>query len=247
MTTPDYSPFARQYARARPTYPVELFARLRSLVDRHELAWDCATGNGQAALGLADHFERVIATDISAEQIRQATPHARVEYRVAASEHSEIDDGSVDLVTVASAVHWFDLEAFSEEVRRVVRRGGVLAVWTYHVGYVDPPFDGLFLRLYREVLSEYFAEGARLVDDRYESLHLPGVPIRVEPFAMRADWTLERLLAFIASWSGTQRYIEVRGEDPVREIADDLRALWGPTEGVRTIRWPLFLRASRLA
>src|SRR5574341_2011719 len=108
--SPDYSPFARQYAESRPKYPAELFSYLAALVDRHHLAWDCATGNGQAALDLVKHFERVIATDVSAEQIRHAVPHPQIEYRVARAEQSGLEDQSVDLVTVASALHWFDLD-----------------------------------------------------------------------------------------------------------------------------------------
>ncbi len=246
MTTPDYSPYAQQYARSRPTYPDELFAYLASLVQRHDRAWDCATGNGQAALALAKHFQQVIATDISAEQIRNAFQHPRIEYRVARSEESGLDDASIDLVTVASGVHWFDLDRFFREVRRVVRPGGVLAVWSYHIGHVDPPFDQIFLRFYQNVLSPYFAPGAELVDARYETLNLPGEQIDGKSFHVRANWKYEQMLAFIESWSGTQKYMEEKGEDPARLIEDELKSLWGPPEKIHAIRWPLFFRAARL-
>jgi SAM-dependent methyltransferase len=246
MKSPDYSPYAGKYAQSRPSYPAELFTHLASLVDRRRLAWDCATGNGQAAVRLADYFEQVIATDISPEQIRHAMPHSRVEYRVARSEQSGLDESSVDLVTVASALHWFDLEAFYAEVQRVVRPGGVLAAWTYHVGHVEPPLDRIFARLYDDVLSPYFTPGARLVDQRYETIVLPGDPLDGIDLHVSATWNLDQMLAFIESWSGTQQYIQARGENPVALIAEDLEELWGAREIVHTVRWPLYIRISRL-
>lgn len=246
MTSPDYSPYARQYAESRPRYPAELFAYLATLVEPRHLAWDCATGNGQAALGLAGHFERVIATDRSAEQIRHAVRHPQIEYRVAHSERSELDERSTDLVTVAAALHWFDLERFHSEVRRVLRPGGVLAAWTYHVAHAEPPFGRVLGRFYREVLSPYFAPGARLVDERYETITLPGEPIERGEFYVSATWDLPRLHAFIRSWSGTQRYLQEQGEDPIALIAEELEDLWGESQSAHTLRWPLYLRIARL-
>lgn len=246
INSPDYSSYAQQYAQARPTYPVDLFSYLASLVKNRNLAWDCATGNGQAALALTKHFKQIIATDISAEQIKQAIPHPQVEYRVAKSEQSGLEDKSVDLVTVASALHWFDLDSFYTEVQRVVRPGGVLAAWSYHVGYVEPPFDELFLRFYQDVLYDYFAPGARLVDDRYENIMLPREAIDARQFYMIADWNLNQMLAFMRSWSGTQQYIQDRGKDPIELIGDELEEIWDNPDKVHTIRWPLFIRISRL-
>lgn len=243
---PDFSPFAREYASSRPGYPPELFADLAALARRRELAWDCATGNGQAAVGLAEHFERVIATDISDAQIRNGIAHPRVEYRVVSSESSGLADHSVDLITVASAIHWFDIEAFLAEARRVARAGAVLAAWSYHIGHVEAPFDAVFARFYHDVLFSYFDPKARIVDDRYESLVLPGEPLETGEYRMTVRWNLDQMLAFIASWSGTRAYIEKHGTDPVDAIADELAGVWGARDEIHTIRWPLYLRASRL-
>jgi SAM-dependent methyltransferase len=245
-TSADFSPFAEQYARSRPGYPAGLFSYLASLVDRRRLAWDCATGNGQAALGLARYFERVIGTDISEKQLIHAANHPQIEYRMASAEQSGLDDASVDLVTVASAIHWFDLNRFFVEVTRVLRPGGILAAWTYHVGHVEAPFDELFARFYREVVSPYFAPGARLVDDRYAAIALPGMHIDAADFYVSATWTFDEVIAFINSWSGTQQYIQDRGEDPVAVIAGELEALWGKREEVHELRWPLYIRIARL-
>jgi SAM-dependent methyltransferase len=243
---PDYSAVADAYARTRPHYPPELFAFLASLVEPRRLAWDCATGSGQAAVDLAEHFERVLATDLDAEQVARARAHPRVTYRVASAEKSGIASDSIDLVTVAAAVHWFDLERFFEEVRRVVRPGGVLAAWSYHVGHIEPPFDEAFAPFYRDVVAPYFAAGAKLVDDRYEGLELPGEPIVTERFHVIASWDLAHTLAFVDSWSGTHQYIERRGRSPVPLLARALEPLWGDPAQTRVLRWPLYLRVSRL-
>jgi SAM-dependent methyltransferase len=245
-SSPDYSPYARQYAQSRPGYPPELFAYLASLVDRRHLAWDCATGNGQAAAELVKFFDQVIATDISAEQIGQAVPRPGIDYRVAGSERSGLEDRSVDLIAVASAMHWFDLDRFYTEVTRVARPGAILAAWTYHVGYVDPPFDRVLGRFYNEIVSPYFAAGARLVDDRYETITLPGAPIHGRTFHVSAAWNLDQMLAFVRSWSGTQEYIRQRGTDPIALIARELESLWGDRTRIQPVRWPLYIRISKL-
>jgi len=246
MQRPDFSAYARQYALARPTYPVELFDWLAGLVSEHGAVWDCATGNGQAAVALAGHFDTVVATDISEQQIANAHLHHRVHYRVAPAEASGLADASVDLVTVASAVHWFDLDAFGREASRVLRPHGVLAVWTYHVGHMASPFDDLFGRIYRETLHAHFPDSVRLVDECYATVDLPGTPIDSPDFTMTADWTLDQLLAFADSWSGVQAALEKTGAHPLDAYRDELAALWGDPEAARTLRWPLYVRATRM-
>jgi SAM-dependent methyltransferase len=247
VASPDFSPFAAAYARSRPRYPAELFDWLAAQCPRRDAAWDCATGNGQAALGLAGRFARVVATDRSAEQLRHAPARPGVEWRAAPAESSGLADASIDLVTVAAAVHWFDLPAFLVEVARVARPGAVLAVWTYHVGRVEPPFDGFFHRLYWETLKPYFAPQTRLVDEGYATLALPGEALAAPRFEMRAEWTAAQALDFVASWSGSQAFRAARGVDPGGLVRDEAERLWGGEEASRTLRWPLHLRAVRLA
>jgi SAM-dependent methyltransferase len=245
-TVPDFSPWADQYAHSRPRYPDELFEFLAGLCVRRELAWDCATGNGQAALGLTRHFARVIATDASAEQIRHARPDPRIDYRVATAESSGLTDHSADLVTVAAAVHWFEPSAFASELARVARAGAVLAVWTYHVGIVAPPFGELFDRLYWGKLKPYFAPQTRQVDERYLGLELPGEPVATPELSVEVEWPMARLLAFVDSWSGSQEYQRATGRVPSAEIAAELEAIWGDPATIRRLSWPLFLRVQKL-
>lgn len=246
MKSPDYSPYAKRYAQSRPGYPAELFEYLASLTELHDAAWDCATGSGQAARSLVKYFDKVVATDISGEQIKNAGKHNRIEYRVAHSEKSGIMNQSVNLITVASALHWFNLPEFYKEVKRVIVPGGVIGVWTYHIGYIKSPFDELFLHFYQDILAPYFNEGAKLVDNKYAEITLPGTPIESKDFSVSVNWNLTDMLNFIESWSGTQHYIKVNKKNPVMLIEKELRRLWGDPGKIQTLRWPLFLKISRL-
>jgi ubiquinone/menaquinone biosynthesis C-methylase UbiE len=241
-----FSHASDDYRRWRPRYPAALFAWLGSVSPSTALAWDCATGNGQAALGLASPFERVVATDRSDEQIRHAHRHPRIEYRVASAEASGLEAGSVDLVTVAAAAHWFEPEPFAHELARVVRPGGVLAAFTYHLAHVAPPFDEPFGWLYWTVLKPYFAPATRYVDERYETLPLPGSPIPAPAFEVTAEWSLDEALAFVGTWSGAATYRDETGDDPIERIRPALTRAWGNASARRTLRWPLFLRVQRL-
>jgi SAM-dependent methyltransferase len=243
---PDFSPLAATYARVRPSYPAPLYEWLAGLARRHELAWDCATGNGQAALGLARYFGRVVATDKSAEQLSHAPGHPRVEYRLASADRSGLDTGSTDLVTIAAALHWLDFASFFGEVERVVRPGGVLAAWTYHTAICEPPFDGAFHRLYWDVLRPYFDDRVRYVDDKYAGIEMPGEPIAAPPFSLSVEWTLADALDYVRTWSGAHVFLETTGNDPAEIIRDELAPLFGDEAGTRTVHIPLFVRASRL-
>ncbi len=243
---PDFSPLAATYARVRPTYPPALYEWLAELVERRELAWDCATGNGQAARGLAAHFARVVATDHSAEQLAHAPSHPRVEYRLAAADRSGLAGGSADVVTVAAALHWLDFASFFAEAERVLRPGGVLAAWTYHTAICEPPFDRAFHRLYWDVLRPYFDDRVRYVDERYATIAMPGSPIAAPSFTLEAHWTLDAALDYVRSWSGAHAYRETTGVDPAELVRDELAPLFGDASTVRIVRIPLFVRASRL-
>lgn len=243
---PDFSPFARTYARARPRYPQELYAWLASVCTARRLAWDAATGNGQAAVGLAAEFERVIATDLSSGQIAEAEPHPRVEYRVGAAERSGLADRSIDLVAVATALHWLPLDRFFPEVRRVLRPGGVFAAWTYHTGICDPPFDGVLHRFYWEIARPHFAPGVQIVDDLYRTVDFPGEKIASPTFHLVADWSFEQALDYLRSWSGVAALRERTGEDLVAGFAPELAPFWDDPQATRRFRMPIVLEARRL-
>jgi hypothetical protein len=241
-----FSRRAAEYARHRPLYPPELFAWLASVAPARRLAWDCGTGIGLAALGLVAHFERVVATDASEEQLGLAVPHERIEYRAGRAEDVRLDPGSVDLVTVAAAIHWFEFDAFYDAVRRVAAADAVIAAWTYHLSVIDPALDAVLERYAFDTLAAHWPERFRYVDQHYGTLPFPFYALPHPPFEMRAEWDLERLAGFIASWSGAMRYRQATGRNPVDAIRPALARAWGDPARVRTIRWPLYLRAGRV-
>lgn len=240
-----FSKQAGDYARFRPEYPGALFDYLASLAPGRRLAWDCGTGNGQAARGLVERFDRVVATDASPDQLRQATPHDRIEYRVERAEDVRLIAGSVDLVTVAAAVHWFDLEPFYGAVRRVLVPGGVLAVWTYHMSVIDPAIDPILDDYYYRVLDGFWPDSFRHVVAHYRTLPFAFDEIAAPEFEVRLAWTLERFAGFLNTWSATQRYRDTHGEHPVSLIWPALAAAWGEPDRERLVRWPLYLRVGR--
>jgi ubiquinone/menaquinone biosynthesis C-methylase UbiE len=245
-----FSSLAKDYARHRPQYPQELYNWLAPLAPARTLAWDCATGNGQAATGLANVFERVIATDASQEQINAAAPHERVEYRVATAEDSGLDDYSADICTVAQAVHWFDFEKFYAEVRRVVRPDGIIAVWTY--ASIEPlantDITSIMDNFYHKV-RPYFPDERRWVDEEYQTIPFPfeELPtVSLPTFFMEAAWNLDDVLGYYRSWSGVKAFQQQYGTSPVEEVASGLRAVWTIPEEPLTMRWKLHLRVGRV-
>ena len=241
-----FSGAAAEYARFRPRYPAALFSYLSALVPSEALAWDCATGSGQAAVALAAHLSRVVATDASAEQIAHAEPHPRVEYRVAAAERSGLDAASVELVTVAQALHWFDLPAFYAEVQRVLRPGGVLAVWCYgHMVLPSEALQNALDRFYSVTVGPYWPPERSLVEAGYGSLPFPFVELAAPAFAMEMRTSLDGLLGYLGTWSATQRYIQATGRDPVPELGSEAAKHWGDPQAQRVVRWPLSLRVGR--
>lgn len=242
-----FSGHAREYAQLRPRYSGAMFDYLASLAPARDLAWDCGTGNGQAALALAERFLSVVATDASAEQIRHAFRHERIEYRVEPAEATSVDDRSVDLVTVGTAAHWFDFDRFYMEIRRVAKPGGVLAVWTYHFPHsLGRDVDRAVERFYHETLRGFWPAEIRHLEEHYRTLPFPFDEIEPPAFTMEADWTLDDLMGFMSSWSASRRYREHHGRDPVVEVGDELRAAWGRADTPRRISWPLHFRIGRV-
>jgi len=240
-----FSKQAGDYVRFRPRYPTALFDYLASMAPARRLAWGCGTGKGQAARGLVGHFERVVATDASPDQLGHAAPHPRIEYRVARAEDVALTAASVDLVTVATAVHWFDMERFYEVVRRALVDHGVLAVWTYHMSVIDPAIDRILDDYYHRVLGRYWPESFRHVVAHYRTLPFPFDEIVAPEFDVRSRLTLDQFAGFLNSWSATQRYRDEHGEHPVSLIWPALTEAWGDAARERTVRWPLYLRVGR--
>ena len=242
-----FSGAAREYAVYRPRYPDALFRTLTSLAPSRRLAWDCATGNGQAALGLASFFDRVLATDASIAQLSRASKHPAVVYAQTHAERPCVRDAAVDLITVAQALHWFHLRDFFQAARRALVPRGVLAVWSYGVARVTPGIDRELDDFYHRIVGPYWPPERAMVESGYRGLEFPfdDVPIASPPMA--AEWTLGDLAGYLRTWSATLRYQAERGEDPVTRLARSIEPLWGGPNARRRVVWPLSVRAGRVA
>jgi hypothetical protein len=241
-----FSQQAAAYAIHRPGYPAALFQYLASVCPRQERAWDTATGNGQAATGLARHFANVIATDASRNQVANAKPHPGVRYMVAASEHSPLAPASIDLTTIAAALHWLDLDAFYREVTRVSRPAALLAAWTYDPPSIDPAIDEVVRDFSTNTLASYWPPERRYVDRHYQTIPFPFERLPVPSFEARAEWDLNQLLNYVGTWSAVVRGRAATGTDLVAGLEQQLLPLWEPAAHIRVIRWQLFLLVGRV-
>ncbi|MCD6062764.1 MAG: methylase involved in ubiquinone/menaquinone biosynthesis [Flavipsychrobacter sp.] len=237
-----FSKQSATYAASRPKYPDELYDFIFGITQNFDTAWDCGTGNGQAAMRLAGRFAQVIATDLSEKQISYAVPKENIIYKVARAEDSGLDDNSVDLVTVGTALHWFDFDKFYSEVARVARKGARIIVWVYAPFRSESAIDEILDNFTYKLLGPYWDAERKWVDEQYKTIPFPFEEIPAPALTIRLSWTLEQFMGFLHSWSSVQHYITQNGSDPVEIIRAQLEAIWKPGE-VKQLAFPLFIRA----
>ncbi|WP_252274579.1 class I SAM-dependent methyltransferase [Pseudomonas subflava] len=234
---------ASAYASFRPHYPPALFAWLAAHSPGRERALDIACGNGQASQPLLAHFHQVLACDASPEQLRAAPDLHGVDCFAADAAAQPLADASLDLVTVAQALHWFATPAFFAEARRLLRPGGLFCAWCYSLLRIDDALDAVIDDFYRNTLSGYWPEGRASVDAGYRDIQPPFARIEVPAFAIELEWQLEQLVGYLATWSAVQKLERASGRDPVRELLPELRRAWGDEQQKRFVRWPLHFLA----
>lgn len=248
MTFKDhFSTTSAGYASYRPTYPAALVDYLAGMCPERHAALDVGCGTGQLSVLLAERFAHVIATDASAQQIDKATPHPRVEYRVAPAEASGLPDGCIDLVTAAQAAHWFDLPAFYAEARRVAKPGAVLALVTYGVIEADADIDPVIQHFYRDIVGPYWPPERRHVEDGYRSFDFPFEEFTAPPLAIELQWRASDLMGYADTWSAVRGAEKALGRAPIEAFRQDLTRAWGDPEHRRMIRFPLSLRVGRIS
>ncbi len=234
------------YARYRPVYPDDLYEFIASIVGERKLVWDVATGNGQAAVRLSDLFDQVYASDLSESQLKHAGSRPNIIYKNEVAESCSLSDSSVDLVTVATAIHWFDKEKFFREAGRVLKPGGVLFVWSYGGCRVHEAIDTVMDHFNFEFLYDYWHAGAKENwEDKYQSLHMPFPLIEMPQFIARANYTLEETMNYMFSWSGVQEYIRQTGRNPLEYIEQPLAKAWGNPAEKKEIKWYLHGKCCR--
>lgn len=241
-----FSSRAAGYAAHRPTYPTALVDFLAQAAPAPNLALDCGCGSGQLSVLLATRFSRVVATDASPRQIDHAASHPGVEYRIAPADRSGLGDASVDLVTAAQAAHWFDLESFYAEVRRVTRPGAALALVTYGAPEVNGRAGQVVRHFHDELLEPYWPPERRHVDDGYRSLPFPFTEIPAPVLTIELRWKLADLVGYLDTWSAVRKMEAAVGRAPFDRLVEDLIAAWGDPAEAQIVSWPLSLRVGRV-
>jgi SAM-dependent methyltransferase len=242
-----FSRVARAYAKFRPRYPDALFDFVASIAPSRHLAWDAGAGSGQATVPLIDRFRHVIGTDIAVEQIARARHHMLIEWHATPAEDVPmIADATVDLVTVAQALHWFDHARFYAEVRRVAVPNGAIAAWTYGPPRIEGRVGEIVQRYMYGDVGPYWPPERRHVHTEYRHIPFPFERIAAPRLSLDADWPLEHLAGYLRSMSATGRYVQQHGTDPVVAVEPELREAWGSSATVR-ITWPLIVLAGRVA
>ncbi|KAI8562415.1 hypothetical protein RHMOL_Rhmol03G0035700 [Rhododendron molle] len=259
---------AKNYAESRPSYPEELFEFIASKTPNHDLVWDAGTGSGQAAKSLAKLYKNVVGTDTSQEQLDYAPKLPNVRYQctppiipISELESSVAPSGTVDLVTIAAALHWFDLPSFYQQVKQVLKKPhGVIAAWTYTIPeandnypLANEKFDALFRQFYADS-QPYWDPARKLTDDKYRGIDFPFEPVgdganHTGPFEFTTDWVmdLESFLTFIRSWSAYQTAKE-KGVELLRDdVVESFKRAWSE-DGVdqRVVKTPIYLRIGKV-
>jgi len=240
-----FSNQAGLYAQYRPGYPAGLIEYILSFVPNRIRAWDCATGNGQAAVLLAPYFEKVEATDISEKQISQSIADPAITYSIAEAEKTQFADDSFDLITVAQSYHWFRFDEFFREATRTGKPGSVIAVWGY--GLIETG-NGLLEKairhFYVDVVGKYWDRERKYVDEKYRTVPFAFKKLPSKEFSIVVSWNTGDMVGYLNTWSSVQHYKKANGINPVDEFAGNLKNIWGESD-LQSFSFPLFLLLGR--
>jgi ubiquinone/menaquinone biosynthesis C-methylase UbiE len=242
----NFSTQAKQYAEYRPTYPKVLYDFLLQAVEAKELAWDCGTGNGQVASQLANYFNKVVATDPSQAQLVHAKSLINVEYRLATAEVSGLLNHSVDLITVAQAIHWFNFDKFYAEVRRVAREKAIIAIWGYGLLQITPSVDKILSHFYGKTLRNYWDAERKHLDNAYQTIPFPFQQLDMPRLQMEASWNLAELVGYLRTWSSVQKLMAMDHSDPLTTVVTELKSCWGDEAISQTVRWEIYLKVGKV-
>lgn len=238
-----FSDQSDRYATARPEYPRKLFETIAKNSPDTESVWDCGTGNGQAAIGLAEFFNLVRATDPSSSQIEQAFVHERINYSVHAAESVPFENGSMSAVTSAQSLHWFDHERFFGEVTRVLKPGGLFCAWGYSWPELPNDLDMIQSREILTPIEPFWAVQNRLLWNGFRDIEIPLEEVQFPTFVLECHWSVGQYLAYISTWSAMKLAVASGGEPFLRSVETEMRARWGTV--THTVRMPLMIRAGR--
>lgn len=160
------------------------------------------------------------------------------------AENTNLQENSVNLITVAQAVHWFDFERFYQEVRRVGTRNGIIAVWSYGMHKIDSEIDKMSEKLTvgGEVLGNYWPQETKYVKEDYKTIPFPFEEIDVPKFEMSITWSFDDLFVYMETWSSVKRAQKLKNYNPLNLVKEDMKNLWGKDDEQKLVRWIINLR-----
>jgi SAM-dependent methyltransferase len=241
----NFSAQAKQYAQYRPSYPIAFYDFIFNNVKQTELAWDCATGNGQVAHVLAATFTQVYATDISEKQLANALKRDNITYAIGQAEQTDFESHSFDLITVAQAIHWFNFDKFFAEVKRTLKPGGLFVAVGYGLMQISPALNEVIMQLYESILGQYWDTERKHIEANYATIHFPFELIETPQLEITTTWNFEQLIGYLNTWSALQHYVSANGQNPIKLVFEALKSAWG-NDVDREIHFPLIIKAGRV-
>ena len=238
----NFSSRSQDYSKFRPKYPEEAYAFIRSKLTGFETAWDCGTGNGQVAGKLAEFFERVEATDISENQLKNAVKKENINYSLQRAENTDFQANSFDLIISAQAVHWFNFDDFFREVERCLKPQGLIVLMGYGLFQSNSETNAVIQNFYNEIIGPFWDEERRYLEEEYRTIPFPFQEIKVPEFQQKYLWDIEHLLGYLRTWSAVKHYEKSKKKDPVAIIEADLKRAFGNRNEVK---FPIFLRMGK--
>ncbi|PKD19244.1 SAM-dependent methyltransferase [Salegentibacter salinarum] len=223
----NFSTHSSAYAKFRPTYPQKLYEFLQAKLTDTETAWDCGTGNGQVAGELAEFFQKVKATDISKQQLKNAVKKNNIQYSLQGAEKTNFQDNTFDLITVAQAIHWFNFKDFYKEAKRVLKPNGIIAVIGYSLFNTTPETDEVIRKFYNDIIGPFWDEERRYLDEKYKNIPFPFHEIETPEFQQEYQWSFEHLIGYLETWSAVKHHEKETGENPVNLIKNELKTAFG--------------------
>jgi len=238
-----FSTQSKTYKKFRPEYPEELFQMILSMSKERNECWDCGTGNGQVAKELSKYFRKVHASDISENQIKVAEKRSNIEYSVTRSEKTNFKENQFDLITVAQAIHWFDLKKFYAEAKRVGKNNSKIFVWGYGLLKIDKEVDKIIQKFYQEIVGPYWNKERGHIDSEYETIDFDFKELNpLKNMEIKTNWKLDNIIGFLNSWSSVQNYKTAKnGSNPVSNIESELSRVW-PKDEIKPVSFPIFMK-----
>lgn len=235
---------SNDYESARPVYPRELFEFLKRECYSTETAWDCACGTGQVSKSLVNYFNKVYASDINENQILNSFKSESVNFSVQKAEETTFSDSFFDTVCVAQAMHWFNLEKYFREVKRVLKTGGVFACWGYSFFKIEPDIDKVVKEILLDPIKPYWSSRNKILWDKYKDVTFPFKHIQTPEIEMNQIWTKSQLLDYVKTWSAYKRYMEDSSIDIGNIFMEKTRDIW-PVDKERNVKMDFSLYLGR--